>query len=107
MEIIRDILSYEAVDQLIKREENLIIYFGTDTWSVCISVFPQLENLVNKYDIKILKVDVASQRQLVGQFLAFVVPTILVFNEGKEVLRESKFIDFDRIQRTLEILFEE
>ena len=69
-------------------------------------MFPQLENVVKEYDIKIVKVDVDSQRQLAGQLLAFVVPTILIVNEEKEILRESRFIDFGRIDRSLELLFQ-
>lgn len=74
---------------------------------MCASVFPQLENVVDKYDIKIVKVDVDSQRELAGQFLAFVMPTILIINQGKEALREARFIDFEKIDRTLDILFQE
>lgn len=105
MEILRDIDSKEKMDSLIEVEENLIIYFGTDKWSVCASVFPQLEEVVSEYTIKIVKVDVDSQIELAGQFLAFVMPTILIMNQGKEVLREARFIDFERIDRTLDILF--
>lgn len=38
-----------------------------------------------------------------GQHLVFTVPTILVFSEGKEILRESRFIDFNKIQRLFDI----
>ncbi|MDY0278677.1 MAG: hypothetical protein RBQ97_11405, partial [Acholeplasma sp.] len=34
-----------------------------------------------------------------GQHLVFTVPTIIVFSESKEILRESRFIDFEKIQR--------
>lgn len=105
MEIIRNINSYEDLNDLIENEESIIIYFGTDAWSICGAVFPQLENVGSKYDIKIIKINVDSQLELSGQFLAFVMPTILIFNGGKEIVRESRFIDFNRIQRSLELLF--
>ena len=106
VEIIKDIGSYENLIQLREREENLIIYFGTDAWSICGAVFPQLEDLVKEYNIKIVKVDVDSQRELPGQFLAFVMPTILILSGEKEILRESRFIDFGRIDRTLGLLLD-
>jgi hypothetical protein len=38
-----------------------------------------------------------------GQQLVFTVPTILVFSEGKEILRESRFIDFEKIKRLFDL----
>lgn len=67
-------------------------------------MFPQLENIVGEYNIRIVKIDVDSQRELAGQFLAFVMPTILIINKGEEILREARFIDFDRIKKNLDIL---
>jgi len=34
-----------------------------------------------------------------GQHLVFTVPTIIVFSNEKEILRESRFIDFSKIER--------
>lgn len=70
-------------------------------------MFPQLEDVARDYDIKIVKVDVDSQRQLAGQFLAFVMPTILIINQGKEILREARFIDFHKIDRNLGLIFDQ
>jgi len=38
-----------------------------------------------------------------GQQLIFTVPTIVIFSGGKEILRESRFIDFEKIDRLLQI----
>lgn len=38
-----------------------------------------------------------------GQFLVFSVPTILIMHEGREILRESRFIDFNKISRILQL----
>jgi thioredoxin-like negative regulator of GroEL len=65
-------------------------------------VFPQLKKVVNDYDIKLVKIDVDSQLEIAGQFLAFVMPTILIIHEEKEILREARFIDFNRIEKILE-----
>ncbi len=81
-----------------------ILYFTTPTCSVCKSVFPQLEALLENYDFPILKIDASKLENMAGQHIVFTVPTILVMHEGKEVLRESRFIDFSKIERILDLL---
>jgi hypothetical protein len=38
-----------------------------------------------------------------GQQLVFTVPTILVFSYEKEILRESRFIDFSKLSRLFDL----
>lgn len=101
MKIIKDIGSYEDLKNLMEEERNIILYFGSDLWSVCHSVFPQLENIIRAYDINIIKIDVDSKVEIRGQFLAFVMPTIIIISDGREVLREARFIDFSRIEKII------
>ena len=81
-----------------------ILYFTTSSCNVCKSIFPQLESLMENYDFPVLKIDASKLETLAGQHLVFTVPTILVMHEGKEVLRESRFIDFSKIERILDLL---
>jgi thiol-disulfide isomerase/thioredoxin len=81
-----------------------ILYFTTPSCNVCKSVFPQLETLMEAYPFPIFKINAESLETLAGQHLVFTVPTILVMHEGKEVLRESRFIDFSKIERILNLL---
>ncbi|MDX9917576.1 MAG: thioredoxin family protein [Gudongella sp.] len=86
-------------------KERYVLYFSTEECSVCHAVFPRLEKMLDEYPLDIGRVDANSNKKLAGQNLVFNIPTILVFDEGKEVLRESRFIDFDRIQRLLDLMF--
>lgn len=84
--------------------EALVLYFTTTTCNVCKSVFPKLEELMQGYTNPTIKIDAEMFPDIAGQHLIFTVPTILIFFEGKEVLRESRFIDFAKIDRMLDIL---
>lgn len=81
-----------------------ILYFTTPTCNVCKSIFPQLESLIEDYPFPILKIDASNLENFAGQHIVFSVPTILIIHEGKEVLRESRFIDFSKIERILNLL---
>ena len=85
-------------------QEPVVLYFTTTTCNVCKSIFPRLEELMQAYPQKLFKIDAEAFPELAGQNRVFTVPTILIFAEGKEVLRESRFIDFAKIQRLLELI---
>ena len=38
-----------------------------------------------------------------GDHLIFSVPTVLIFSEGKELLRESRYINYDKITRLIDM----
>ncbi len=97
--------SQEQFDTLLTNQsEALVLYFTTTSCNVCKSIFPKLEALMQNYTNPTLKIDAEAFPDIAGQHLIFTVPTILVFYEGKEVLRESRFIDFTKIERILDLL---
>lgn len=85
-------------------QEPVVLYFTTTTCNVCKSIFPRLEALMQAYPQKLYKIDAEQFPELAGQNRVFTVPTILVMADGKEVLRESRFIDFQKIQRLLDLM---
>lgn len=65
-----------------------------------------LLEIVKDFPVDVFQIDSDQNKEIIGQYLVFAVPTILIFHESKEVLRESRFIDFQRIKRLLEIFYE-
>ncbi|HZH94000.1 MAG TPA: thioredoxin family protein [Tissierellaceae bacterium] len=95
--------SEEDLEELSKKDIH-ILYFSSENCNVCHSVFPKLVEITFELDIEIGRIDVNKNVKLAGQHLIFSIPTILVFHEGREVARESRFINFDKLERTLNIL---
>ncbi|MGM0397054.1 MAG: thioredoxin family protein [Bacillota bacterium] len=96
--------SEEDLEEFSKKD-TYILYFSSENCNVCHSVFPKLLDLTSEYDVEIGRIDVNKNVKVAGQHLIFSIPTILLFNEGREILRESRFIDFEKLSRTLQILF--
>ena len=97
--------SQEQFDALFANQNKaIVLYFTTTSCNVCKSIFPKLEALMQDYTNPTIKIDAEQFPDIAGQHLIFTVPTILVFFEGKEVLRESRFIDFAKIERMLDLL---
>lgn len=95
----------EHLEQLIAEEELIILYFSSKDCNVCKAVFPKLMNLVEGYPAKVAKISIDEQPEIAGQSLVFTVPSVLIVFEGREILRESRFIDFQKVERTLDLLF--
>jgi len=101
------IQSYDHLKQFMAEEKPFILYFSSSDCNVCHAVFPKLMTLVDDHPIKVVKINIDDHVEIAGQLLIFTVPTILIMHEGREILRESRFIDFQKIDRILDIFKDE
>lgn len=97
------IQSYDHLKQLMAEENPFILYFSSRDCNVCHAVFPKLMSLVDGHPIKVVKINIDEHMEIAGQLLIFTVPTILMIHEGREIFRESRFIDFQKVERTLNL----
>lgn len=96
-----------SINQIINFKMNqkpFIMFFYTEDCGVCHALLPRLKNLIEDYDIEMIEIDAIKYPAISGQHQVFTVPTMLVWSEGREVLRESRFFNFDKINRTLEFM---
>lgn len=100
------IRSKEHFEELMAKEKTLMLYFSSNNCNVCHAVLPKVMDLVEGHSIKIANINIDDHMEIVGQFLVFTVPTILIMHENKEILRESRFIDFQKVERILRFLDE-
>lgn len=94
----------EQFNEMIKNQETFLLYFTTPDCGVCKVLYPRLLNEIQEFDFPLLKVDASRFTELSGQYLVFAVPTVLIIHQQKEVLRESRYIDFTKISRLLNLL---
>ncbi len=93
------IKNYEELQELIQGE-LVIIIAKTKTCNVCRPLTEKLRIFMEDYPtIPHYQLYLEDVELFQGQHLVFTVPTILVFSESKEILRESRFIDFEKIER--------
>ncbi|MFZ5944857.1 MAG: thioredoxin family protein [Bacillota bacterium] len=92
------------IKQLMAGEKPFILYFSSSNCNVCHAILPKLINLVDDYPIKVARINIDEHAEIAGQFLIFTVPTILIMHKGKEIFRESRFIDFQKVEKTLNLL---
>ncbi|MBQ2872528.1 MAG: thioredoxin [Bacilli bacterium] len=96
MEIIH--LTNENFNELIK--EKILVDFYANWCGPCKMIAPELERVES--NIKVVKVDVDEFEDLAKQYGVMSIPTLILFNDGKEIKRNIGFIDKDRIEKFID-----
>lgn len=77
--------------------EDTILFIKSRNCGVCDVLYPIIKNIADKYNVDFIKIYVEDFKELSGQYMVFTVPTVLVFNYTKEMLRESRFVNHNKI----------
>ena len=94
----------DEIEAAIKEKDAALFYFSAPHCNVCKVLKPKLaEMLTEEYPkIELFYVDIDKTPMISGQFRIFSIPTIMIFLEGKEFLRESRNIGLTELSRKLE-----
>ena len=101
-----------SIDQFIKDNPATLIYFKNDKCGPCQVLRPKVAELLEEDfpEMKMLIVDSVESPALSGHYQVFSNPTLIVFFDGKETIRKSKYVSLtelkDDIQRLYNILFD-
>ena len=84
--------------------EFVMILAKSHTCTACKSILDVLKHNVPNLDkVPIKSIFIDDMDKFRGDHLIFSVPTVLIFSEGKELLRESRYINYDKITRLIDM----
>ncbi|MFC7061941.1 thioredoxin family protein [Halobacillus seohaensis] len=94
--------SLEAVQEHVQKEMLSLVYISQPGCSVCHSLLPQVEELLEEYPrVYPLHVDSEDVKEIAGEYTVFTVPVVMLFSEGKELLRMARFIPIGDLNQEL------
>lgn len=96
--------SVDQAEEMLNQHETAIVYFTAPGCSVCQAVKPRIIQLAEQFNVPMLLSSIDQHVAFSAQQLVFTVPTVLVMYQGREICRESRFIDFSRLERTLQFI---
>ena len=98
----------ENINNAIKENLAVMVYFSAPTCNVCHSLKPKLlEELEKNFnEFKVESVDISEQEEIAPHFGVFAIPTVLVFLDGKEFLRKSRHMSVDEVIREIKRPYE-
>ena len=90
-------LENENFDELIK--DKVVVDFFATWCGPCKMLGPVFEELSTEInDIKFIKVDIDEHEDLCRKYKVMSVPTLIVFDNGKEIKRNIGFIPKDKLK---------
>ncbi|MDF2891599.1 MAG: Thioredoxin domain [Clostridia bacterium] len=100
------------IKSIVANHKITLLYITSESCNVCKVIFPRLEDLLVSYpEIKAVRADIQELPLLSGEYNVFTIPCILAFADGKEILREARYIDLEKLRaqldRTYQLLYEE
>jgi thioredoxin-like negative regulator of GroEL len=107
----KPIYSLEALQSEIENEPLAVVYFSSETCSVCKTLKPKVAELLNARfpGVSLFYVDIEKSPVISGQYRVFSIPTIDVYVQGKEHARFSRnltLFDFEHaLSKPYEMLY--
>lgn len=101
-EIMIELSTLDEINSFIERNPLTFLYFSRMNCGVCHALLPRVEEMLKNYPriafgyIKVDKVE-----ETAGRFSIFTVPVLLFFVEGKESIREARFVHMDILKEKL------
>lgn len=99
-----ELTTLAQVEELIQNEMASILYFYNDHCAPCISLRPKVIKLLEEEfpEIRLAFVNSEKFPELPARFSVFSNPTIILFFDGKEYRRESKYISIPQLSAEIE-----
>ena len=83
------------------------LYYFTDNCGICQVLKPKVSELFESLSIPLHGVNLMEHAALAAQQLILGVPTLIVYQNGKEVLREGAYLQIPDLRNKLEALLKE
>jgi len=93
----------DKIKEIIDGEEIVLAYFTTTNCNLCKDLFPKIEILLQDYPkITGIKAESDIDQRIVGAYKIFMVPTVVLFIQGKETLRFSRNISVSQLKSKID-----
>ena len=94
----------ENIEQSIKENTAVMVYFSAPTCNVCHSLKPKLLEALdtNFKEFVVESVDISVEEDIAPHFGVYAIPTVLIYLDGKEFLRKSRHMSVSEIMSEIE-----
>ena len=99
-----NISNLDELIQIVNQQTAVIVYFYNDDCPPCISLRPKVENLIKSTfpKMKLIWVNSKMHPEIPANYNVFANPTMLVFFEGKEFRRFSKYVSISELEQAID-----
>ncbi|MFO8068562.1 MAG: thioredoxin family protein [Alkalibacterium sp.] len=103
MDGFKEAQSLEELRKHVNENDLAFLFLYGQNCSVCHGVLPQIKPIVEGFpEIKTLQADVEKIPEISGEYIVFTVPVVLLFVDGREVMRFARFIEKNKLHEQLD-----
>lgn len=105
--IVKELLTMDEVKAFETSLDLNFLYVLTTGCGVCHALLPQIERVFEEYpNIQTRQVNAADIPELAGHLSIFTAPVLILFSDGKEILREARFVHVDEFDQKIGKIYE-
>ena len=102
-----ELTTIDEVEAFIAKYSLSFLYISRTNCSVCHALLPQIQELLVQFpDIQMGYINADHLEEIAGRFSIFTVPVLLFFLDGKEVIREARFVHLEILKEKLAKLYD-
>lgn len=99
------VASLAEIRRHIEDEPFVLAYLSRPDCGVCVSLKPKVVEIIAEFpQATAYYVDLDAIPEAAGEYSIFTIPGILVFIDGKETIREARYVSVDQLTQKMERL---
>ena len=103
----KEVTTLEEVQSYVANELGVLVYFYNDSCAPCVSLRPKIVEMMSQSFPKMKLIFVNSSfRDIPAHYQVYSNPTLLVFFDRKEYLRESKYVSIPKLESDINRFYE-
>lgn len=101
-----ELTSISSVEQFIEDHQLSFLYVSRTDCGVCHAILPQLKEMLLEFPlIQLGHINADNVEEISGRFTIFTVPALLLFVDGKESIREARFVHMQMLQEKISKIY--
>ncbi len=99
--------SLEQARKILEEKDAVLVFFSDASCNVGDALSPKLQNLLDeKYPlVDFLEINVEMIPEARGEFNIFVIPSVLVYFDGRETIRMARHVNVSELDRQMERIY--
>jgi thioredoxin-like negative regulator of GroEL len=96
-------MTLETIQDTIRSEVGVLLYFSGENCNVCHALRPKFKDLFDSEfpQLKQIYLDAQVNPQISAHYQVFSVPTMIVFLDGREFVREGRSVSLHKMTEQL------
>lgn len=95
--------SLDEIREFITSGRMRLVYVSRPSCGVCTAVKPKVIDIIEKYgELEGTYVDLDKLPEAAGEFSVFTIPGILLYIDGKEMIREARYVSVEELESRIE-----